>query len=370
MKKYNNEYYVHRVLSKIQIEQNKYKKDLLSILWCFLKIREKLSINIADYEETVAHYTRPDTAMKLLKQEKENENCDIKKNSFQMSSVAYVNDPSEGKVIFDYLNELDELKNNHIILKPVPIFATFMGCFTYNHDKLNHFRLYGKEENKEATGVSIILNNYFFNEENHESICNNGKEEKEKEKEKEKEENRLPLYRCIYLDINGNLNNNPYIRVACRDELTFYREKGNIGLDYKIYQTCIDNIQSNIIEQFRQIKNYIQLLFKNADNYKEKQQLIETVSFILMPLSYMVKHSAYEEEQECRIFKFLSFDNPNNEIKTDIDNKRMYVEYLSIDNCVEKIYLSPYAEKYADMFRVLINDKDGKKVRSSDNPFR
>ena len=84
----------------------------------------------------------------------------------------------------------------------------------------------------------------------------------------------------------------------------------------------------------------------------------------------MVKHSAYEEEQECRIFKFLSFDNPNNEIKTDIDNKRMYVEYLSIDNCVEKIYLSPYAEKYADMFRVLINDKDGKKVRSSDNPFR
>ncbi|MBR2252008.1 MAG: hypothetical protein IJ881_06350, partial [Neisseriaceae bacterium] len=118
-------------------------------------------------------------------------------------------------------------------------------------------------------------------------------------------------------------------------------------------------------EQFEKITKQIQGIFIDISN--EKENLIETVSFILLPLSYMVKHSAYEEEQECRIFKFLSFDNPNNEIKTNIDNKRMYVEYLPIDNYV-KIYLSPYAEQYADMFRVLTNNKV--EVRSSDNPFR
>ena len=351
------ENYLRKSLEEIgKTKDNKIK--LLDILLSILKLRENLIVGYdanqcSGNEMNIAHYTRPDIAMKLLKQEKD-ENNNIKTNPFQMGSIAYVNDPKEGKVIFDYFNELDELKNNHITLKPISTLATFVGCFTFNHDKLNHFRLYGKEQGKEATGVSIVLNILSFDY-NHDKTVNQNKEDK-----------KLPLYRCIYLNPKGKLNGKPYIQVACRDKVTFYREENRKEEDYKSYQTYIQNIQENVNEQFEKITKQIQGIFIDISNEKEK--LIETVSFILLPLSYMVKHSAYEEEQECRIFKFLSFDNPNNEIKTNIDNKRMYVEYLPIDNYVKKIYLSPYAEQYADMFRVLTNNKV--EVRSSDNPFR
>ena len=113
-----------------------------------------------------------------------------------------------------------------------------------------------------------------------------------------------------------------------------------------------------------EIKNNIQSLFKKVYNKEEKEQLIETVGFMLMPLSFMIKHSAYQEEQECRIFQFFPF----NDKKIKIEKKRMYVEYLPIDSYVEKIYLSPYAGQYADMFRALSNGKV--EVKTSDEPFR
>ncbi|MBQ9683778.1 MAG: DUF2971 domain-containing protein [Neisseriaceae bacterium] len=356
------ENYLQNVLKKTRTITDKEKViKLLEILLIVLQIREKLIIKRSmkgEPEKNVSHYTRPDIAMKILKEEKDNQN-NIRQNSFQMSSVAYVNDPKEGKVIFDYFNELDELKNNHITLKPVPTLSTFIGCFTFNHDKLNHFRLYGKEQGKEATGVSIVLKSYYFSYEHQNTTT---QENKNKEID-----NKLPLYRCIYLNPKGKLDGKPYIQIACRDKVTFFREKDRTKESLNAYQEFIDEIKDNVTEQFEKIKTCIQSLFEKINN-QDKEKLIETVSFILLPLSYMVKHSAYEEEQECRIFKFFDFNNSNDEVKIDTNNKRMYVKYLPINDYVEKIYLSPGAEQYADMFRMLTNGMI--EIRSSDNPFR
>src|SRR5690606_4159932 len=38
----------------------------------------------------------------------------------------------------------------------------FISCFTFNHDSLNQFRLYGKEADKEASGVSLVFGSNFF----------------------------------------------------------------------------------------------------------------------------------------------------------------------------------------------------------------
>lgn len=369
VKKSTDENYIKEVMDRINSIDNNYKMFLLKILLCYLEIRELLLVNIMGilhnsqvyYEHSFAYYTKPDIAIKLLAKD---ENGNPKKNPFQMGSISQVNDPSEGKVIFDYFNGLDILKDNNITLKPVSEFATFVGCFTFNHNKLNQFRLYGKEQGKEATGVSVVSNYHLFNLQKHTDTVNLNQNKKNEQKIDNKD--KLTLYRCIYLNPQGDLNGEPYIQVACRDEVTFYLEKGRTAEHWQEYTEDIQDIQNNVKQKFIEIKNNIQLLFlfEQVGNKKEKQSLIETVSFILMPLSYMIKHSAYQEEQECRIFQFLPF----NDKKIKIENKRMYVEYLPIDSYVKKIYLSPYAEQYADMFRALSNGRV--EVRSSDNPFR
>lgn len=369
VEKSTNENHIKEVMDRINSIDNDYKALLLKILLFYLEIRELLSVNVMGvlhstqlyYESTFAYYTNPDVAIKLLAKD---ENGNSQQNPFQMGSISQVNDPSEGKVIFDYLNGLDILKDNNITLKPVSKFATFVGCFTFNHNKLNQFRLYGKEQNKEATGVSVVSDYQFFNLDiqKHTDIDNSNQNKKDEQKIDNKD--KLTLYRCIYLSPKGDLNGEPYIQVGCRDEVTFYLEKGRTAEHWQEYIEDIQDIQNNVKQKFIEIKNNIQSLFEQVGNKKEKQQLIENVGFMLMPLSYMIKHSAYQEEQECRIFQFLPF----NDKKIKIENKRMYVEYLPIDNYVKKIYLSPYAEQYADVFRALSNGRV--EVRSSDNPFR
>lgn len=63
------------------------------------------------------------------------------------------NDPKEGKTLLEYLDIHEPDKKQY---------GAFIGCFSFNVNNLNQFRLYGKDENKEGIGVSIILPVGFF----------------------------------------------------------------------------------------------------------------------------------------------------------------------------------------------------------------
>ena len=58
-----------------------------------------------------------------------------------------MNDPTEGYL----LNELMCLDKNIQIQD-----LAFITCFTLHHDSLNQFRLYGKNSQQEATGLSLV----------------------------------------------------------------------------------------------------------------------------------------------------------------------------------------------------------------------
>ncbi|MBR7001721.1 MAG: leucine-rich repeat domain-containing protein [Neisseriaceae bacterium] len=341
-------------LSKIdETQDNGQREKLLDILLCVLKIREELMVydaysiryNFNTYEK-VSHYTTPDTAIKLLKKEN-NDNNEKKSSPLRMYGCNQLNDPSEGKLIYDFFNSLDTLKNNNIDLQPVLELTTCLASFSFNQDSLNQFRLYGKDKGKEATGVSIGLKPDFF----HYLPSNLGEYEK------------FPLYRCIYFDPKVRLNNKPYIRVATCDEVSFYQQ-GNQH-DWKSYYRYIRKIEKNVTDLFMKIERNIQSIFTNIEDIKIRQQIIETISFILLPLSFMVKHVAYKEEQECRIFLFTDFNHSD---KITIEEIRMYSNYLHINDYVEKIYLSPGAKKYADIFRELTLNQT--EIIQSDKPFR
>lgn len=180
-----------------------------------------------------------------------------------------------------------------------------------------------------------------------------------------------PLYRCIYLD-----DETGYLRLACRDEITFYREElandhGNCTDLDKLANKAKkkwNKYQREIEKKEKNIKNHLNEICKLIDELPSNdRQVQEVLNFILLPLRYLVKHPAFQEEQECRMVYITSLSDEK--IKMIWESRQMYIEYKpNVKNAIDKIYLSPGAAPHEYFFKKALNDS--KKVRISTNPFR
>ena len=335
---------------------------------------------IPGFESKVAHYTRPQIAFDLF-EDKEN---DKEPSNFRLSTIRGVNDPTEGLALNDYWNQQGIPETIH-----TNDTATFISCFTFNHDNLNQFRLYGKEDGREATGVSLVFKKKFFSDQADtlDFIAGPSKDPSSKPEQikpndtgKTESDNKKPsidkstLYRCIYLDPETG-----YLTLAQRDKSTFYREDKdkdtaeNNWIEYsekisKIEESLKDSLFNNNDSILEKLKS----IFKDPNTYgiEEKQKILEAVRFILLPLQYLVKHIAFQEEQECRIMYITQFRDEK--IHSDREEQKMYVEYKEkVLPHIDKIWLSPGAAKYQDFFRILLDKgENDNKVRISQNPFR
>ena len=362
------------------------------------KVREVLQI-IPEFESKVAHYSRASTAFNLFGDERNNKNP----SNFRLSTIRGVNDPTEGLVLRDYWDQQGISENIY-----TNDTATFISCFTFNHDSLNQFRLYGKENGREATGISLVFDKEFFSDQSDalefiadpsadpssksEQIIPNeaGKTESD---DKKQLIDKSTLYRCIYLDPKTG-----YWTLAQRDKSTFYRENKEKEIadhNWEQYSTKISEIEKSfkdslfdnddsVLSILKSIFKYPKLrsVFKYSNAYgaEEKQKILEAIRFILLPLQYLVKHIAFQEEQECRIMYITHLHDEK--ICHDWEKQQMYVEYEEpVAKHIDKIYLSPGAAKYQDFFRILLDQKEGdgldqkendnkSKVRISQNPFR
>ena len=195
--------------------------DLRSLAKNTDKVRESLQI-ISDFESKVAHYSRASTAFSLFGDDKNPSN-------FRLSTIHGVNDPTEGLVLGKYWDQQGIPETIHTNNT-----ATFISCFTFNHDSLNQFRLYGKENGQEATGVSLVFKKEFFSDQTDTlefiagpstDLSSKSEHIKLNETGKMENDNKKPLigkstlYRCIYLDPETG-----YWNLAQRDKSTFYRE--------------------------------------------------------------------------------------------------------------------------------------------------
>ena len=340
------------------------------------KILTSLQIDL-DFESKVSHYSRASTAFNLFGDEKNNE----KPSNFRLSTIRGVNDPTEGLVLGKYWDQQGISETIHINET-----ATFISCFTFNHDSLNQFRLYGKEDGLEATGISLVFNKDFFNIHldhlgfiTNPSSDNASLMEEPSKTEKQSKKNdktffveKCKLYRCIYLDPETG-----YLTLARRDKSTFYRNnRKKAEEEWEKYQDLIlekeKNFKKYLFDDNTSILRILEKVFSKDFSYteEEKQQILKTVRFILLPLQYLVKHIAFQEEQECRIMYITQFRDEK--IHSDREKQWMYVEYEEpVLPHIDKIWLSPGAAKYQDHFRILLDQGSGKsKVRISQNPFR
>ena len=343
------------------------------------KILTSLQIDL-DFESKVSHYSRASTAFNLFGDEKNNE----KPSNFRLSTIRGVNDPTEGLVLGKYWDQQGISETIHINET-----ATFISCFTFNHDSLNQFRLYRKEDGLEATGISLVFNKDFFNihldhlgfitnpSSDNASLMEEPSKTSKTEKQSKKNDKtffveKCKLYRCIYLDPETG-----YLTLARRDKSTFYRNnRKKAEEEWEKYQDLIlekeKNFKKYLFDDNTSILRILEKVFSKDFSYteEEKQQILKTVRFILLPLQYLVKHIAFQEEQECRIMYITQFRDEK--IHSDREKQWMYVEYEEpVLPHIDKIWLSPGAAKYQDHFRILLDQGSGKsKVRISQNPFR
>lgn len=387
--------------------KNKRIRDTLSKLRVtILYLMKNLIISplLSDYESKFAHYTKTSVAWEIISSKTRNnikkERNNEKASAFRLSLIKNVNDPMEGLTLYKFLQQFCLLDKELSIYSETTNISeyAFISCFTLNHDSLNQFRLYGKENNQEASGVSLVFPSDFFdsNPDNHINAIIGLKNNKTLDHFKEKNTeinsnskqllNKQPLYRCIYLDPDTG-----YVSLAKRDKVTFYRELLAEGKNIKElseeaeikWNDYIDKhiikIEKSAKESLEQLSTEIENLYTDIKDLLDKKELLdsekthilETLHFILLPLQYLVKHAAFQEEQECRMIYITSLDNKK--VQLDWESKQVYIEYEpEVKVHLDKIYLSPGALIYEDFFRHELGDPQNpkKKVRISSNPFR
>jgi len=322
-----------------KVELDKYKKAyILSIF-----IISQLHVNNKN-EEFVAHYREKTISQKLL----------FEDSKFRLNAVSYSNDPTEGKILFDYLFKEEKRPANESLNRE---YGAFAGCFIFNYDSLNQFRLYGKEDGKEGTGLSLVFRNSFFSKEAKMAMKQSNTEDGNTDKE---EEEKHALFRCIYIDPETQRVET----VGHKEEYLFYRGK-NKGKKN-------EDIDKKITDYREYIKGIIENVRKEMENLKELVQDLDPVIVgqLLINLRYLTKHIAFKEEQECRIVKIYRLNDEKIEIKTSDDFKQMYVEYKpKVSSYIEKIVFGPKATGMELFQDILIHKRLTIRYGKSKNPL-
>jgi len=323
-------------------------------------------------EKIVAHYREKDLLKRMLFKEGKKEASKFRLNTISNTDS---NDDTEGIVLNGYLfgNEtiIDDNKKNQ--------YQAFVASFTFNHDSLTQFRLYGKDNYKECTGVSIVFNDSFFEEsaklatssqnkfiyrdmtewasKNTPELLKSFEHLKTSEKPYVKiigklgsKEDKCALFRCIYIYPKTN----KVISLGCKENLLFYRE-GNIS-EGKEYNIKMENLIENVSDELDKLRKQI----KGLDNY--------TVSQLLINLRYLTKNSAFIDERECRIVKIAdTYDKVK--VKQYENKEKKYIEYMEIGQHIKEIYFGPLAAEMDVIQNRLLSEGLKIECKKSENPF-
>lgn len=282
------------------------KKNLLYqyLLLQSLSFNNKILKREFTYNIEIAHYTSLNTLLKLIKED----------NKIRITNISNANDPKEGKILENIFN-----KNSlNIKIKNDENLITLQTSLSRNKDALTMFRLYGKNENKEATGICLVIDKKYFND-NYLSPVIEVNLDNQKQEEKKGNENykkakeiiqkrfeRKNLYWVIYYNEEKNqLVFNPtkskYSSVII-DLNTINKNKKNIN---KI-EDLINCIFHNIINSAKEI-----------DKIENKNLKDEIFSNLFENIRYIIKHEAFFEEQELRMLITTNYKNENINIEED-----------------------------------------------------
>lgn len=286
----------------------------------------------------LAHYTSPIVCHKLF-------GIGDEINPLRIGSSTYMNDPSEGKTLLEFLDVQDlELENK----VDYPTYNAFFTCFSSRVNDLNQFRLYGKEDGIEASGCCLVVNKngdwlkevdlsspFRSLASTQKGHAENGLQDKSSHKLPEIELSifqfeKLPLYQIAYIAYEDE-----YIsREKCGR--WFEMPHGKFGIRLK---PIGDNKKwhefrlTKLEEALQELMNFLHN--KNSFEEEDKQ--------ILEYIRYLFKDFAFRDEEEFRLMKIAKIDAE--EVKYCEASQSVFIPYSDIRDIVDEVILGTNYEK-------------------------
>lgn len=290
--------------------------------------------------KTVVHYTKVFVADIYVK------SIDSK---MHYSNAIYMNDPMEGKILFDYLDD-EKIKTAYLNGEKRTETSVYLGSFLpaeendgeiSHEDELVMWRTYGKDEKgKEAVGCSVVLSSNFFN------MKTNKNDESQT------------------INISEELLNVVYIK--------------NLKRQKKVANDSNGKIESTI----KSLKKQLKLIIKLRDKYQPKEDFYKdienTIFKQLSTISYLFKSADYDFEHEVRVITYMPRDSDLIQYmeinEPNIPPKRFYIEsHNDILPFVKKIFLGPKVENYQQWslyFDYEIRQRAKELAKMSDPPYK
>lgn len=327
------------------------------LLISLLSFKSELLYNHYKNEVSIVHYTSLKTLNSLL---------DNNTNKLRITSITTANDRNEGKILENIFNRnninikiVNDNKNNLI---------SFQTSFSRNKDSLTMFRLYGKDKNTESTGICLVLDESYFDDNPFGNI--------------------IPVnMNPHYLDMKNSYINNEYKENYYNKKslywVLYYNEHKNqlvfnpTNSKYKSIIINLDNIyKSELKEKEKNIEVVIKFIFRkifeasNNINKKAKNKVKNIIfSYLFENIRYLIKHEAFFEEQELRIISINNIDSQD--IKRDLRTKRLYMDYTELfnkdENYIKEIILGSKisnVQSMAEYISKMLLEKENNKLKS------
>ena len=283
------------LLNLVEKKAKKEVNQLLEIFSLVQIIKNQLIVNNPE-KLRFGHYTTGEVLQKYLEQE--NEAPYAIRGKSRLNNVDYMNDPSEGKVLNQYL-QLD-LTDQQLYLKPTP---WFLMSLTTAVDKLTMWAQYGDN----AKGVCLVLKSSDFakvyQSTDIKQLKNNQESDDTEQEEtitNEKEKMKDVIYRIGYISPTEETD-------------TLLEKKHN---------TCLSEVEiSTLNKSLENLKRKVEKIDKNT-------KLYEAIDECLEEIRYLFKSTDYSYEAELRLLKYspLEPDNKNIKINDSGEVAKLYIE--------------------------------------------
>jgi tetratricopeptide (TPR) repeat protein len=248
----------------------------------------------------ITHYTGLSTAKALV----------LSGSPFRLSEGAFLNDTSEGRELFKYLDFQATAHKSHdmaaITFGPKPFIGSFVADTKY--DDLTLWRMYGKEQKDEGKGCAITIDPTQLIE----AIQNK-------------------------LMPGGGAANMPRMG----DDFRFYR------VAYKLPQGGFvlpgfedDPQEKDLNETLQKLAAKVKEVSEHPTTTAEDKQ---NILIRLNEIAYLFKTAEYQHEQEIRlVLDGVGFDK---ELYLDATPPRVYIELVNIRPLIQKITIGPKVER-------------------------
>ena len=354
-------------------EINDHTKNIKFLTYLLLYLLQYNLFNNQEY--AISHYTSVNALSAML--------SDDGMSPFRLSSLGSANDPKEGKILYDFLSTELSKKDVYLQLQNTPVndYTAVQASFTKLEDALTMFRLYGKVEKNEGTGVNLVFNRHFFSEKLETPLR---KELQNKDLSKDKNDpikfhdkpdmqQPEPLYWVLYWDTKHNkMYFNPQgIYKTLEIDLGNHEPWQILNEHQKELQKTPDTFYAKYAANISFVLNELRKEFTEHITHHNTPDDIDTIKEYLLNISYLIKDIAFYDEKELRMIKLESLTG-NNRLKHDESSLRLYKDYSKLSgfyhypktSVLDKIIIGPKVEQKETLKEYLLHHLDKAEMKS------